>query len=156
MSERFCTLDCVESLDPMLILRLRKDGSLLVSTTSRNRRRQTSLRRIDALWNEALGENSVGTERTEPVRFLGSLGSHNLSFVGETLGNPNSIAGLSVDHLFHTAIFDCRNKSRELFIYTQEASIGSPIFDSHLAINGEYNRLPSRKILLTSKVCGSR
>ena len=93
---------------------------------------------LDALLKESLGENGMTEERIEYWRFLGSLGSHDLSLMREVLGNPDSVAGVSVNHPFYTAMFNYRNKSGEPFSCTYETGIdGVPRFDSHLAIYGE-------------------
>jgi predicted dehydrogenase len=93
---------------------------------------------LDALLKESLGENGMTEERIEYWRFLGSLGSHDLSLMREVLGNPESVAAVSVNHPFYSAMFNYRNKSGEPFSCTYETGIdGVPRFDSHLAIYGE-------------------
>jgi predicted dehydrogenase len=93
---------------------------------------------LNALLKESLGENGMTEERIEYWRFLGSLGSHDLSLMREVLGNPDSVAGVSVNHPFYSAMFNYRNKSGEPFSCTYETGIdGVPRFDSHLAIYGE-------------------
>lgn len=93
---------------------------------------------LNALLKESLGENGMTEERIEFWRFLGSLGSHDLSLMREVLGNPDSVAGVSVNHPFYSAMFNYRNKSGEPFSCTYETGIdGVPRFDSHLAIYGE-------------------
>jgi len=57
----------------------------------------------------------------------------------EALGNPESVAGVSVNHPFYSAIFNYKNKSGEPFSCTYETGIdGVPRFDSHLTIYGEH------------------
>ena len=94
---------------------------------------------LDALLKESLGENGMTEERIDYLRFLGSLGSHDLSLMREALGSPDSVAGVSVNRPFYSAIFNYRNKSGEPFSCTYETGIdGVPRFDSHLAIYGEH------------------
>jgi predicted dehydrogenase len=95
--------------------------------------------KLDVLLKEALGEKGMTKEQIDYLRFLGSLGSHDLSLMRETLGNPDSVAGVSVNHPFYTAMFNYRNKSGEPFSCTYETGIdGVPRFDSHLAVYGEH------------------
>lgn len=95
--------------------------------------------KLDVLLKEALGEDGMTKERIEYLRFLGSLGSHDLSLMREVLGSPESVAGVSVNHPFYTAIFNYTNKSGEPFSCTYETGIdGVPRFDSHLTIYGEH------------------
>ena len=95
--------------------------------------------KLDGLLKETLGEDGMTKERIEYLRFLGSLGSHDLSLMRETLGNPESVAGVSVNHPFYTAIFNYRNRNGEPFSCTYETGIDSvPRFDSHLAVYGEH------------------
>lgn len=95
--------------------------------------------KLDVLLKEALGEGGMTKERIDYLRYLGSLGSHDLSLMREALGNPESVAGVSVNHPFYTAIFNYRNESGEPFSCTYETGIDAvPRFDSHLAIYGEH------------------
>jgi predicted dehydrogenase len=95
--------------------------------------------KLDVLLKEALGADGMTEERIEYWRFLGSLGSHDLSLMREVLGNPDSVAGVSVNHPFYTAIFNYRNKSGEPFSCTYETGIDAvPRFDSHLTVYGEH------------------
>jgi predicted dehydrogenase len=95
---------------------------------------------LDALLREALGDGSITSPKAEYWRFLASLGSHDLSLMREALGFPESVAGVSVNHPFYSAIFNYRNASgdREPFSVTYESGIDAvPRFDAHLAVYGE-------------------
>jgi predicted dehydrogenase len=71
-------------------------------------------------------------------RFLGSLGSHDLSLMREALGFPESVTGVSANEPFYSAIFNYRNKTGEPFSVTYESGIDNvPRFDASLAIYGE-------------------
>ena len=71
-------------------------------------------------------------------RFLGSLGSHDLSLMREAIGFPESVCGVSANERFYSAIFNYRNKSGEPFAVTYESGIdGVPRFDAHLTVYGE-------------------
>ncbi|CZR50134.1 related to NAD binding Rossmann fold oxidoreductase [Phialocephala subalpina] len=71
-------------------------------------------------------------------RFLGSLGSHDLSLMHEALGFPESVAGVSANEPFYSAIFNYRNKTGEPYSVTYESGIDSvPRFDANLAVYGE-------------------
>ncbi|TVY32436.1 Inositol 2-dehydrogenase, partial [Lachnellula occidentalis] len=72
-------------------------------------------------------------------RFLGSLGSHDLSLMREAIGFPESVCGVSANEPFYSAIFNHRNKSGEPFAVTYESGIDSvPRFDAHLTVYGEH------------------
>jgi predicted dehydrogenase len=93
---------------------------------------------MDALLQQALGDGGVTPEKVEYWRFLGSLGSHDLSLMREALGFPESVAGVSVNHPFYSAIFNYKNKTGERFSVTYESGIDAvPRFDAHLTVYGE-------------------
>lgn len=95
-------------------------------------------RLLDVLFKEAFAGQEVTPEKQKYCRFLGSLGSHDLSLMREALGFPESVAGVSVNEPFYSAIFNYRNRSGEPFAVTYESGIDSvPRFDAHLAIYGE-------------------
>jgi predicted dehydrogenase len=95
---------------------------------------------LDELLQEALGEGGVMPATIEYWRFLASLGSHDLSLMREALGFPESVAGVSVNHPFYSAIFNYRNANGrgEPFAVMYESGIDAvPRFDAHLAVYGE-------------------
>ncbi|KAI9697210.1 MAG: hypothetical protein M1836_004774 [Candelina mexicana] len=95
-------------------------------------------RLLDGLLQEAFEAKEVTKERRDFCRFLGSLGSHDLSLMRETLGFPESVAGVSVNEPFYSAILNYRGKGGESFAVTYESGIDAvPRFDSHLAVYGK-------------------
>nr|OQO25930.1 hypothetical protein B0A51_10396 [Rachicladosporium sp. CCFEE 5018] len=99
-------------------------------------------RRLDVLYREAFPDQEITPEKQQYCRFLGSLGSHDISLMREALGVPESVAGVSVNEPFYSAIFNYRNKTGEPFAVTYESGINSvPDFDAHLAVYGENKRV---------------
>lgn len=99
-------------------------------------------KREDALYAEAFPNQRITPEHVKYCRFLGGLGSHDLSLMREALGFPESVAGVSVNHPFYSAIFNYRNKTGEAFAVTYETGNDSvPDFDAHLAVYGEGKRV---------------
>lgn len=105
---------------------------------------------LDELYREAFpnAPNGVVTDEMKKYcRFLGSLGSHDLSLMREALGGllPASIAGVSVNDPFYSAIFkfkDIRQGENKEFAVTYESGIDSVAeFDAHLAIYGKNKRV---------------
>jgi predicted dehydrogenase len=95
---------------------------------------------LETLLQEALGKVGVTPSKVEYWRFLASLGSHDLSLMREALGFPDSVAGVSVNHPFYSAIFNYRNANGdgEPFAVTYESGIDAvPRFDAHLTVYGE-------------------
>ena len=94
---------------------------------------------LQRLLQQAFGDREVTSEKEKYCRFLGSLGSHDLSLMREALGGlPDSVAGVSVNEPFYSAIFNYHNRDQSTFAVTYESGIDSvPRFDAHLAIYGE-------------------
>lgn len=98
--------------------------------------------RLDVLYKEAFPGQPITEERKKYCRFLGSLGSHDVSLMREVFGSPLNVAGVSVNDPFYTAIFNYKNKIGESFAVTYESGIDEvPEFDAHLAIYGEKKRI---------------
>jgi predicted dehydrogenase len=98
--------------------------------------------RLDALFGEAFPGQTVTPEMEQYCRFLGGLGSHDISLMREILGFPDAVAGVSVNHPFYSAIFDYKDKAGHPFAVTYESGIdGVPDFDAHLAVYGEKKRV---------------
>jgi hypothetical protein len=99
--------------------------------------------RVDALLREAFGTDPT-PEQVNYARFLGSLGSHDISLMREALGFPEEVTAVTVNEPFYSAIFKLRNKSgsKDPFYVTYESGIdGVPEFDAHLAVYGENKRV---------------
>lgn len=94
---------------------------------------------LNVLFQECFPDQQITPAKEKYCRFLGSLGSHDLSLMREALGGlPDSIAGVSVNEPFYSAIFNYRNKDGSPFAVTYESGIDNvPRFDAHLAIYGE-------------------
>jgi predicted dehydrogenase len=94
---------------------------------------------LDALFKECFEGQEVTPEKQKYCRFLGGLGSHDLSLMREALGGlPVSVAGVSVNEPFYSAIFNYRNRDGSPYAVTYESGIDLvPRFDAHLAVYGE-------------------
>lgn len=76
-------------------------------------------------------ENGVTKRQHDYCRFLGSLGSHDLSLMREVLGMPHTVSGVSVNEPFYSAILDYIDKNGHRFSATYESGIDTvPRFDS--------------------------
>ncbi|KAL1625998.1 hypothetical protein SLS56_007056 [Neofusicoccum ribis] len=104
----------------------------------------------EALLRELLGEAFAGRvvtpERERMCRFLGSLGSHDISLMREVLGFPESVEGVTANHPFYSAILRYRNEGDgRPFAVVYESGIDAvPVFDAHLAIYGMNKRVEIR------------
>jgi predicted dehydrogenase len=94
---------------------------------------------LGALFNECFEGQEITPEKQKYCRFLCGLGSHDLSLMRETLGGlPVSVAGVSVNEPFYSAIFNYRNRDGSSYAVTYESGIDLvPRFDAHLAVYGE-------------------
>ncbi|KAI9728100.1 MAG: hypothetical protein M1834_007816 [Cirrosporium novae-zelandiae] len=93
--------------------------------------------RLYKLISEAFKGKEITKERFDYCRFLGSLGSHDLSLMREALGFPEKVVGISAHEPFYTALFTYRNKDGSPFSVTYESGIDEvPRFDAHLAVYG--------------------
>lgn len=90
------------------------------------------------LFEEAFPGQRATDEMKTYWRFLGGLGSHDLSLMRDALGFPESVAGVSVNPPYYSAIFTYKNKTGEPFAVTYESGVDRvPRFDAHLAVYGE-------------------
>jgi predicted dehydrogenase len=93
---------------------------------------------LDMLFMEAF-DGQVTPIKQAYCRFLGGLGSHDLSLMREALGGmPESVAGISVNEPFYSAIFNYRNRDGSPYAVTYETGrdmVGR--FDAHLAVYGK-------------------
>ncbi|KFX98673.1 hypothetical protein O988_04257 [Pseudogymnoascus sp. VKM F-3808] len=93
---------------------------------------------LQKLLSEAFPGRQPTAEEVKYCRFLGSLGSHDLSLMREAIGFPVSVAGVSANEPFYSAIFNFKNKSGEPYAVTYESGIDSvPRFDANIAVYGE-------------------
>ncbi len=92
---------------------------------------------LSELLKEAFDGNKAAEEDVKFWRHLGSLGSHDLSLMREVLGFPQSVAGVSVNPPFYSAILNY-NTNRGAFSVTYETGIDEVVrFDSHLTVYGK-------------------
>ncbi|KAF2031690.1 NAD(P)-binding protein [Setomelanomma holmii] len=99
---------------------------------------------LDTLYKEAFPGQRITETHVKYCRFLGGLGSHDISLMREVLGFPESVSGVSVNPPFYSAILNHRNKAgkQEPFAVTYESGIDAvPDFDAHLAVYGEKKRV---------------
>lgn len=132
-----------------------QSGTFQVRPNPRDIAASASLERdrlLEALYREAFpGTEQVTDEMRKYCRFLGSLGSHDLSLMREALGGwggVRSIEGVSVNDPFYSAIFTFPASSApstaegDKFSVTYESGIDTiPDFDAHLAIYGSNKRV---------------
>lgn len=132
-----------------------QSGTFQVRPDPRDIAASASLERnrlLEALYHEAFpGTEQVTDEMRKYCRFLGSLGSHDLSLMREALGGwggVSSIEGVSVNDPFYSAIFTFPAFSApstaegDKFSVTYESGIDTiPDFDAHLAIYGSNKRV---------------
>ncbi|CUA71792.1 hypothetical protein RSOLAG22IIIB_09844 [Rhizoctonia solani] len=94
---------------------------------------------------QAISEAALGAQRAKDpssvftYRFLGSLGSHDLSAMRELLGSPKRCigAGKNSDGMFITALFEYDG-----FVATYETGIDNVgKFDAHLEVHGDGKRV---------------
>ncbi|KAH6690669.1 myo-inositol 2-dehydrogenase [Plectosphaerella plurivora] len=98
--------------------------------------------RLAALYAEAYPGQEVTPEKELMCRFLGSLGSHDLSLMRETLGVPERVIGVSANNLFYSAILAYKNSDGSDYSVTYESGIDSvPVFDAHLSVYGQEKRV---------------
>jgi Oxidoreductase family, NAD-binding Rossmann fold len=91
---------------------------------------------LNELFKECFEGQEVTPEKQKYCRFLGGLGSHDLSLMLEALdGLPESVAGVSLNDPFYSAIFNYRNPDGSPYAVTYESGRDLvPRFDAHLAI----------------------
>ena len=92
---------------------------------------------LSALLRETFNEHEATEEDVKFCRHLGSLGSHDLALMREVLGFPESVAGVSVNPPFYSAILNYKT-DRGTFSLTYESGIDEVArFDSHLTVYGK-------------------
>ena len=99
--------------------------------------KRTNDQLLSKLLAEAFADKVITKERMDFCRFLGTLGSHDLSLMRETLGMPDSVAGVSANEPFYSAILNY-DRDDHRFSVTYESGIDAVArFDSHLTVYGE-------------------
>ena len=97
--------------------------------------------RAEALVQEAWEGKEVTPERMAYTRFLGGLGSHDLSLMRETLGGlPERVDAVAVHPPFYNALMTYRNRrgGKEAFAVMYESGVDDvPRFEAHVAVYGE-------------------
>ncbi|KAI5368255.1 putative gfo/Idh/MocA-like oxidoreductase, NAD(P)-binding domain superfamily [Septoria linicola] len=101
--------------------------------------------RLDALYKEAFHSEPITDDGIKLCRFMGTLGSHDISLMREILGFPERVIAVTAHDPIYTAIFsyiDQRSPGKESFSVTYESGFeGVADFDAHLAIYGEKKRV---------------
>jgi predicted dehydrogenase len=97
---------------------------------------------LENLFQEAFPGQEITQQKRDYCRFLGSLGSHDISLLRETLGRPEAVIAVSANNPFYSAIMNYRNIDGSSYSVTYESGIDSvPAFDAHLAVYGENKRI---------------
>jgi hypothetical protein len=98
--------------------------------------------RLEKLFAEAFPNQEITDEKRAMCRFLGSLGSHDISLMRETLGFPEAVVGFSGSGLFYSAMMSFKNKDGSFYSVTYESGIDLvPVFDAHLSVYGPKKRV---------------
>lgn len=98
--------------------------------------------RLGRLYEEAFPGQDFTPEKKKMCHFLGSLGSHDLSLMRETLGVPERVVAVSANDPFYSAILAYKNADGSAYSVTYESGIdGVPVFDAHLSVYGEKKRV---------------
>jgi predicted dehydrogenase len=98
--------------------------------------------KLQGLFEEAFPGQEVTDEKRKACRFLGSLGSHDISLMRETLGFPEKVTAFTANDPFYNAILQFRNPDGSSYSVTYESGIdGVPVFDAHLSVYGERKRV---------------
>lgn len=101
--------------------------------------------RLEALYAEAFPGQEITDEKRKYCRFLGSLGSHDISLMREVLGFPEKVNGVSANDPFYSAIMTFRNQDGSTYSATYESGIDQvPVFDAHLTVYGAEKRVTIR------------
>lgn len=103
--------------------------------------------KLQSLFEEAFPNQEITDEKRRACRFLGGLGSHDISLMRETLGFPEKVLAFTANDPFYSSIMCFRNKNGSPYTVTYESGIDKvPVFDAHLSVYGSTKRV-------TIKVC---
>lgn len=98
--------------------------------------------KLEKLFEEAFPGQEITDEKRKACRFLGSLGSHDISLMRETLGFPEKVTAFTANDPFYNAILQFRNPDGSPYSVTYESGIDEvPVFDAHLSVYGERKRV---------------
>lgn len=98
--------------------------------------------KLEKLFEEAFPGQDITDEKRKACRFLGSLGSHDISLMRETLGFPEKVTAFTANDPFYNAILQFRNPDGSPYSVTYESGIDEvPVFDAHLSVYGERKRV---------------
>ncbi|KAJ5591690.1 uncharacterized protein N7459_002059 [Penicillium hispanicum] len=98
--------------------------------------------RLETLYAEAFPNQPVTDEKRKFCRFLGSLGSHDISLMREVLGFPEKINGVVANDPFYSALMTFRNRDGSTYSTTYESGIDEvPVFDAHITVYGAKKRV---------------
>lgn len=78
---------------------------------------------VKELLDEAFEGREVTPEMQKYCRFLGGLGSHDLSLMREALGFPESVAGVTVNDPFYTGMCMSRNQPSVTMLTTTRSHV---------------------------------
>ena len=101
---------------------------------------------LDGLLQEAFPGKEITKARYDFCRFLGSLGSHDLSLLRETLGSPEAVTAVVANEPFYTALMTYKQNPQQKgddhddvpFACVYETGIDAvPRFDSSLTVYGK-------------------
>lgn len=98
--------------------------------------------KLQQLFEEAFPQQEITDDKRKACRFLGSLGSHDISLMRETLGFPEKVTAFTANDLFYNAILQYRNPDGSSYSVTYESGIDEvPVFDAHLSVYGGRKRV---------------
>lgn len=98
--------------------------------------------RLQELFEEAFPQQEITDDKRKACRFLGSLGSHDISLMRETLGFPEKVTAFTANDPFYNAMLQFRNPDGSAYSVTYESGIDEvPVFDAHLSVYGERKRV---------------
>lgn len=98
--------------------------------------------KLQQLFEEAFPQQEITDDKRKACRFLGSLGSHDISLMRETLGDPEKVLTFTANDPFYNAILQFRNSDGSLYSVTYESGIDEvPVFDAHLSVYGARKRV---------------
>lgn len=98
--------------------------------------------KLQRLFEEAFPQQEITDEKRRACRFLGGLGSHDISLMRETLGFPEKVMAFTANDPFYNAILQFRNPDGSSYSVTYESGIDEvPVFDAHLSVYGERKRV---------------